>query len=435
MPVWSNPMADTAQALRAGTQELKAAFETVCNRLDRLEGQVLSLLPEADRAGRLRREAVALADTFPDPDCRPALFGVSVGVKDCIRVEGHATRAGSRLPPEVFAGPEAAIVARFRAQGAIVLGKTVTTEFTLGRPGPTRNPLDPAHTPGGSSSGSAAAVAAGFCPLAIGTQTGGSVIRPAAYCGVVGYKPTFGRIPVQGIVPYSPSLDHIGLFTQDLAGLILAASIACDDWRAEAVPSADAPRPVLGIPDGPVMEPVEPIALAAFHDTVARLRDAGYAIRTLAFPDDLDGIRARRRELALGELAEVHRDWFAAHRALYSDYTAERITVGRKVRADTLARLRDELPRQRRSVDEQIARSGADAILTPAAPGPAPAGLGSTGSSVMNQPWTYTGHPVVTLPCGPLPGGRLPLGLQVIARHGQDERLLGWAVGMASAIA
>jgi len=154
-----------------------------------------------------------------------------VGIKDIFHVDGFVTRAGTRVPPERFAGPEAASVALLREAGALIAGKTVTTEFAYFEPGPTRNPHNPAHTPGGSSSGSAAAVAAGLCQLALGTQTIGSVIRPAAFCGVVGFKPSFGRIPTSGLVYFSRTIDHVGLFTQDLDGMELAASVLCRDWQ------------------------------------------------------------------------------------------------------------------------------------------------------------------------------------------------------------
>ena len=155
-----------------------------------------------------------------------------VGVKDIFHAAGFETRAGSQLPPELLTGPEADAVGRLRAAGCLILGKTVTTEFAYYEPEPTRNPHNLAHTPGGSSSGSAAAVAAGLAPLALGTQTIGSVIRPAAFCGIVGFKPSYGRISPEGLIFFSPSLDHVGLFTQDVAGMSLAAAVLCENLGA-----------------------------------------------------------------------------------------------------------------------------------------------------------------------------------------------------------
>jgi Asp-tRNA(Asn)/Glu-tRNA(Gln) amidotransferase A subunit family amidase len=188
-------------------------------------------LAEPDRRGRLHRAATALAVAYPEPAGRPSLYGALLAVKDIFHVDGFTTRAGATVPPELFAGPEAACVTRLRQAGALVVGKAVTTEFAYFEPGPTRNPHNLAHTPGGSSSGSAAAVAAGLAPLALGTQTIGSVIRPAAFCGIVGFKPSLGRVDPQGLVFFSRTLDQRGLFTQDVAGMALAAAVVCREWR------------------------------------------------------------------------------------------------------------------------------------------------------------------------------------------------------------
>src|SRR5262249_2824459 len=161
----------------------------------------------------------------------PSLYGVLIGVKDIFRATGFPTRAGSRLPPELLAGDEASCVTLLKSRGALILGKTVTAEFAYIDPGPTRNPYNLDHTPGGSSSGSAAAVAAGYCSLALGTQTIGSVIRPASYCGIVGFKPSYDRIPTDGVIHVSKALDHVGLLMQDVPGMALAASILCREWR------------------------------------------------------------------------------------------------------------------------------------------------------------------------------------------------------------
>src|SRR5690606_4480690 len=217
MFVQAMPLARTAEALRSGELKLIDFIEQVLKRLDDIDPQIQAFLPEEGRRERLLREAEALQARYPQPAERPPLYGVPVGVKDIFRVDGLPTRAGSNLPPELFDGPEAWCVSALKGNGALVLGKTVTTEFAYFEPGPTRNPHHPAHTPGGSSSGSAAAVAAGMCPLGIGSQTIGSVIRPAAFCGIIGYKPSYGRIDPEGVIHCAPSLDHVGLFAQDVA--------------------------------------------------------------------------------------------------------------------------------------------------------------------------------------------------------------------------
>jgi Asp-tRNA(Asn)/Glu-tRNA(Gln) amidotransferase A subunit family amidase len=226
------PLLETAAALRSGQLDLLDYIEQACDRMDALDPQIAALLPEPDRRARLRREALALQARYPSAESRPPLYGVLLGVKDIFRADGFQTRAGSKLPPELFEGEEAFSVRALRENGALVLGKTVTTEFAYFEPNGTRNPHNLAHTPGGSSSGSAAAVAAGFCPLALGTQTIGSVVRPAAYCGIVGFKPSWGRIPTDGVIPISSALDHVGLFTPDVPGIALAASLLCRGWRA-----------------------------------------------------------------------------------------------------------------------------------------------------------------------------------------------------------
>jgi Asp-tRNA(Asn)/Glu-tRNA(Gln) amidotransferase A subunit family amidase len=192
------PLAPLLAALRNGDREPTALVVEVCDRLDTVEDDVRAFRPETGRRTRLSREAAALAARHDDSAVRPLLFGVPVGIKDIFHVDGFTTRAGSSVPAGAITGSEAAAVERLRAAGALPLGKTHTAEFAYYAPPPTRNPNDLAHTPGGSSSGSAAAVAAGECPLALGTQTIGSVVRPAAFCGVVGFKPSYDRIPRDG---------------------------------------------------------------------------------------------------------------------------------------------------------------------------------------------------------------------------------------------
>ena len=190
-------------------------IDDVHARFEALEPSIQAFLPEDGRFERLRREARALCERHPDPAVRPPLFGCLAGVKDLFHVAGWPTRAGSRLPSDALRGEEADSVSRLKTAGALIVGKTVTTEFAHFAPGPTRNPRNPGHTPGGSSSGSAAAVAAGLCDIALGSQTIGSIVRPAAFCGVVGLKPTYDRISARGVIPLAPSLDHVGCLSPD----------------------------------------------------------------------------------------------------------------------------------------------------------------------------------------------------------------------------
>jgi len=190
--------------LRTGKRAPLDYLARLESQYDEREPRIYAFVTESQNPfERLCGDLKELIMLFPDPAARPALFGIPVGIKDIIHVEGYPTRAGSRLPPEVIAGHEAAVVKKLNSAGALIMGKTVTAEFAMGVSAPTCNPYNTDHAAGGSSSGSAAAVAAGICPLALGTQTIGSVIRPAAYCGIVGVKPTYGRIPIDGIVPVS----------------------------------------------------------------------------------------------------------------------------------------------------------------------------------------------------------------------------------------
>ena len=268
MLIHSAPLALTVNDLCSGRLDLLTNIDDICDRIEIVDAQVQALLPEPERRTRLLHEATALLASYPAADDRPPLFGALVGIKDIFHVDGFVTRAGTRVPPELFAGPEAAVVKLLRQAGALIAGKTVTTEFAYFEPGPTRNPHDLAHTPGGSSSGSAAAVAAGLCTLAVGTQTIGSVIRPAAFCGTVGFKPTLGRIPTDGLVNFSPTCDHVGLFTQDVEGMALAASAVCRNWQPVTLSEHDVP--LLGVPDGPYLRQTAPEALNVFYRQLAR---------------------------------------------------------------------------------------------------------------------------------------------------------------------
>jgi Asp-tRNA(Asn)/Glu-tRNA(Gln) amidotransferase A subunit family amidase len=389
------------------------------------DAQVRAFLDEPARFDRLRQESEALLRRFPAPEQRPPLFGVAVGVKDIFHVDGFSTRAGSRLPPEVLAGPQAECVGQLLQAGALILGKTVTTEFAYFAPGPTRNPRHLEHTPGGSSSGSAAAVAAGLAPLAIGTQTIGSVIRPAAFCGVVGFKPTYGRVSTAGVIPLAPSLDHIGWFGADVAGAEAAAEVLCRDWK----PATADRRPRLGVPDGPYLDRAGESARVALEYAAEALGRAGYLVRRVPLMPDFEDIAHRHQTILAAEAARVHAAWFGAHAAAYHPRTSELLVRGQAVDDD---RLRDALAEQgkfRLTLLETMDGQGIDVWISPSAVGPAPRGLDSTGDPIMNLPWTQAGMPALTVPYSYGDQG-LPLGLQLVARAGADESLLAWGIGV-----
>jgi Asp-tRNA(Asn)/Glu-tRNA(Gln) amidotransferase A subunit family amidase len=423
------PLAATANALRSDQLDLLTYMDEVCNRIDAAEPLIHALLPEPGRRQRLLSEAETLQKRFPDPASRPPLYGILLGVKDIFHVDGFPTRAGSQLPAELFAGPEAACVTLLRNAGALILGKTISAEFAWIEPGPTRNPRNLDHTPGGSSSGSAAAVAAGFCPLALGTQTIGSTIRPAAFCGITGFKPTYGRIPTAGLIACAPSLDTVGIFTQEAAGLALVAPLLCEHWHN----SPSDKLPVLGVPDGAYLNQATPEALAAFETQLLRLKQAGYTVRHVPAFNDIETINHHHRLINFAEMAQVHAEWFASYETLYRPLTVKAIRDGQKVGAGELQTARVGRAVLRVELEALMAQHGIDLWVSPAAPGPAPEGITTTGNSIMNLPWTYTGMPAITLPAGRAANG-LPLGLQITGAALADEELVSSAQQLAESV-
>lgn len=423
------PLGDVLTALREGTVDPAAYVERVCDRIDDRDPEVRALLPEPGRRQRLLDAVEERRATTAGPAAdRPPLYCVPTGVKDIVNVDGLTTRAGTELPPTLFTGPQAPAVTALTDAGALVAGKTVTTEFAGHAPGPTRNPQDPGHTPGGSSSGSAAAVAAGMVPLAVGTQTGGSVIRPAAFCGVVGYKASLGRVDMDGIVPRSPSLDQFGLFTPDVGGMATAAAAVCRGWT-EATGTR---RPTLGVPSPSFLGRASDEALAAFEAGVSALWDRGYDVRRAGAFEDVDAVDGWHRTVARRETADVHEGWFDRHRSRYRPSTVEAILDGRDVSDAGLARAREKQATVREDLHARMDAAGIDVWVTPAAPGPAPAGLDDTGSSAMNRPWTFAGLPALTVPSGTV--GGLPVGLQCVGRFRADEELLRWGEGVSRTV-
>ena len=395
---------------------LAAEVDAALARIEAQETLIGAFVPGTFDARRIRTEVEALGGSDL------SLAGLLVGVKDIIRVDGFPTRCGAELPPALFEGPEASCVAALRKAGAIIAGKTVTTEFAVSHPGPTRNPRNTDHTPGGSSSGSAAAVAAGFCPLALGSQTVGSTIRPAAYCGVVGFKPSLGRVPLDGVVPYSWSFDHLGLIADKIERLDPVMAVLVADWQGAAVVD----KVTLGIPDGPYLDFAKPDARTQFEVSVARLERSGVRIKRARLLEDIASLNDQILRLTYGEAFRVHRDWLDDHRALYRASTLEGLDLGAEVSDDELEELRAVGLRLRAELGDLMADAGIDAWAAPAATGVAPEGLAWTGDYAMNGVWTYGGLPSVTLPSGTNDAG-LPYGLQLAGAFGADEALLATA--------
>jgi Asp-tRNA(Asn)/Glu-tRNA(Gln) amidotransferase A subunit family amidase len=378
------------EALRSGAIDLTAHVDALCDRLEAIEDRIRAFVPEAGRRERLHDAAAVLERTWPTPDARPAM-------------------------------PQAEVVTALLEAGALIVGKTVTTEFAAMDPGPTANPHDTRRTPGGSSSGSAAAVAAGTAQLALGSQTVGSVIRPAAFCGVVGFKPSYGRIPTSGVLYYSRSVDHIGLFAQDVEGLRAAASVALSDWQD----NGDVSPPVLGVPEGAYLAQAEPAGIEGFEAALARLAGRGIEVRRVPLLDDIEAINRRHNALTLAEFAEEHAERFAEYGGLYRPRNATNMDRAREQEPGAAEAGRAGRAELREALHAAMSEHGIDLWASPPATGPAPIGLDSTGNPIMNLPWTHAGVPTVTLPAGRAEG--IPLGLQLSGRFGTDETVLAQA--------
>jgi aspartyl-tRNA(Asn)/glutamyl-tRNA(Gln) amidotransferase subunit A len=361
------------------------------------------------------------------------LCGVPVGLKDIFYTAGLRTAAGSRVYANFVPTYDATTVRRLREAGAVSLGKTVTTEFATADPSPTRNPWDTAHTPGGSSSGSAAAVAARMIPAALGSQTGGSTLRPAAYNGIVGLKPTYGRISRYGVIPVSWCLDHVGILARSVAdaALVLQAIAGYDAQDAgalsapvgnyvTAVERTEQP-PRLGVVRQFFFAEADTETQQHTEQALARLASAGAVVHEVALPPSFRTVLAAHRIIMRVEAAAFHADMFMQQREQYGPKLREAIETGLVTPAVDYLRAQ----RLRRLFQQDVARmfAAVDVLLTPATPAPAPRDLRTTGDAKFQSPWTYAGVPAIALPSGRSQSG-MPLGLQLVAPALQEERLL-----------
>ena len=352
------------------------------------------------------------------------LAGMFLGIKDIINIDGYPTACGSNLPADLFFGPQASSVTKLLNAGAVMVGKTVTTEFAISDPGLTRNPRNLAHTPGGSSSGSAAAVAAGFCDIAIGTQTSGSVIRPAGFCGVVGYKPTFNRIPTDGIIPFSKSMDHLGVFASEIDILEDTVKVITKGWSKKCFYKNGDFK--IAVPTGSYMELADFEVNSHFFNLLKKINLKSYTIENFHLVDDIYTYNDELDELIHAELYEVHKNWFKHYKDYYQPLSRESIEAGRKVRSERLDQLRSKAHAYSSWLNKFMRDNDIDFWLAPTAPTVAPRGLEYTGDFKMASIWTYTGLPVICLPTG-VNQDNLPYSIQLIGRHGEDELLLNHA--------
>jgi len=420
---------------RIGRGELTAValLESCLERIRQREETVRAWVSvHADKA---LEEARRQDRQMQSGDAIKPLQGIPIGVKDIIHVRGMATTAGCKAYTPFFPEKDAACVARLRAAGAIIIGKTQTTPFANNDPAITRNPWNPAHTPGGSSSGSGAAVADRMCPAALGSQTGGSLLRPAAYNGVVGLKPTYGHISLEGVIPVSWTLDHIGPLARCVADAALLVQVMQD---REPSPFGHMPGgadllgadfrmpPTLGYIPEFFEDEATPQMKSHLAEICARLQKAGAKLVKLVFPESFKGASQAHRTIMETELGAYHRENFKARRKDYPSNIRARIERGLTLPGHLYV---DAVHLRRRFQTDMAGRlSGLDAALMISAHSSAPAGLASTGSHLPLMPWSFSGFPAVSIPSG-LDQNKLPMGIQLVAGPRQEGRLAaaaGW---------
>jgi Asp-tRNA(Asn)/Glu-tRNA(Gln) amidotransferase A subunit family amidase len=436
----TDPTARSAHGSGAGVLELLRLFKDDKTAADQYAATCLE-------QAKIVEPRLKAFEYLPRDTARRAgpLSGIPVAIKDIIATSDMPTTNGSPIYRDHIPGADAWVVERLRNLGATIFGKTVSTEFAWRHPGPTVNPWNFRHTPGGSSSGSAAAVAAGIVPLALGSQTLGSVIRPAAFNGVVGLKPSFGAIPRTGVHPLSPSLDHVGCFARRVDDVALALSLLAgssdSDPHGRPIPGfhVDAgqglsplDRPRLAIVRFENWSKVEPEQQRVFNAAVEKLRDGGAVLDELEL-SELDSTNWNTINTILAsEAALIFEALVARYPDRTSDHLKSLVQIGKAHTAVEYLAAKALQQKLRVAFAAQI--SGFDAILTLPAFGEAPKGLGFTGKAEFCAPWTLLGTPAVTLPAGFGKNG-LPLGLQLVGAWREDHRLLRvakWVEGILS---
>lgn len=417
-------LANLSADIAAGRSSPTELVERCLSRIQERDGEVRAWSFVA--ASSARGEAAMLEYELRDSGPRSPLHGIPIGVKDIFDVAGMTCEWGSPVERGRVPSADAELIQRLRQLGAIILGKTHTTAYAYFDPSPTRNPKNLGHTPGGSSSGSAAAVADGMVPLAIGSQTMGSVLRPASFCGVTGFKPTFGALPLGGVMPFAPSLDHAGFFATDVSGIELA-------WRAvqgSEQPLQAGKTELIALP-WPIEASVDGVMLETVEAALERLQAAGWSVRRSALPDSFAGLQQALLTVMTAEGARTHGEAFRSHGEKIGVKLAALIAKGATTSPADLEAARGVVAAAQ-SAFEELAGSGA-IVVTPSALGPAPLGLASTGDPCCNAPWTALGVPSISIPAGRTPQG-LPLGLQLSARRGGDAELLACALKCESVI-
>ena len=422
--------AAAAQAIKSGQLSAVELAEACLNRIAALDERLQAwVYVNPDAVLDAARAADARVASGAPLGC---LHGVPIGLKDIYYTAGIPTRAGSRVYQDFVPDYDATALDLLRRSGAVLLGKAVTTEFACLDPSPTYNPWHPAHTPGGSSSGSAVAVAARMCPAALGSQTVGSVLRPAAYNGVVGFKPTFGRVSRHGVVPVSHSLDTVGWMARSVedAALLLQATAGPDDhdpvsawepvndylsWIVEP------PAPHIGLLRGYFYDGADAETQQHLDDIAQQLAQAGAEIDELTLPDSIETAYADQRLIMAVEAAAFHEPMYRRQAEDYQPKLRAMLAQGLEVDALTYTRALER--RRRFRYDMARLAQQCEVMLTPSTPAPAPADRTNTGDPSFQGPWTSCGLPALSLPTGLAESG-LPLGIQLVAGPFNEFRLL-----------
>ena len=370
--------------------------------------------------------AKSLTEELASGTPRSALHGIPFAVKDIYDTAGMPTEWGTPVHRGRVPASDAKIVASLTSKGAIVLGKTHTTAYAYYDPAPTRNPHNLAHTPGGSSSGSAAAVADGMVPFALGSQTQGSVLRPASFCGICGLKPTFGGLPTDGVMPFSPTLDHPGLFARTAGDMVFL-------WQAlKDVSEPSGPPTRLGVPEWPIEGSLEPEMEEGFGRCIERLRAGGYSTDPISLPESFAKLPQTIQVVMTYEAARIHGEDLRKHGSDVGAKLAELLEDGLTIEESAYNQARGDLDEAR--ADFAALTEKCPIWATPSALGPAPRGIETTGDPRCNAPFTALGVPSISLPFGKAAGG-LPLGLQLSAPAFGEGHLLAVARGTEDVLA
>ncbi len=440
-------LADAGAAIASGRLTPVDLLESTLTRIEQAEPRVQAWARL--RTDEARREATRLWQLQKAGTILGPLHGIPVGVKDIFYTAGVETTCGSKIMAGFVPASDATTVARLRMGGAIILGKTHTTEFASFDPSPARNPWALDHTPGGSSSGSAAALASRMCAGALGSQTSGSIVRPSAFCGIIGLKPTFGRVSRHGVHPLAWTLDHPGPMARTVRDVaVLLEAIAGPDPNdpttlgapppahyAALLEEGGAPEDTveglrIGVPDRYFADGVDPEAEELYRIALRVLETLGCAVREIRLPPEFEAGMEAHELIHNAEAAAVHVDRYRARPGDYGSKLRAIIETGLQIPAPTYVRaqqIRTLVIRGMRALLHEV-----DAIATPAALGPAPAGLTSTGSPVLNRPFSFTGFPSLSVPCGFTEAG-LPVGLQLAGRPFDEATILRVAAAYEAA--